>query len=391
VVNNFAEVIENVFLPLFETLVDPASHPDLADVLSAISGIDSVDDESVFDTLLAQRSQIDSSGAAVDQSVLADPRNWTSEQNPPYSYHAFFLQANIRRFNDFSSLLGHPWRLTYRPHAGEWGEVHHLATAFLLADGINHGVKLMDSPVLQYLFYVTQMGVSVSPVSNNAIFLQLRSNPFPDFFKRGLNCTLSTDDPLIFHQTVEPLLEEYTVARLTWDMSHCDLAEIAANSVRQSGFPREFHQAALGEQSTHHYGEWDENRCSIPIRRIQFRAETLAQELVWLRGDADPPSMRKSCSMSTVTGGVCRAGSNTCWKATICWQTESSGGVRPPVNSTSDEEHGDKGGKVCIPRASNSGDGGGKICLVDVCPKAVTPTVSEPPRPPAKSKACCVM
>ena len=26
----------------------------------------------------------------------------------------------------------------YRPHAGEAGEVHHLDTAFLLADGIKH-------------------------------------------------------------------------------------------------------------------------------------------------------------------------------------------------------------------------------------------------------------
>ena len=33
----------------------------------------------------------------------------------------------------------------YRPHAGEAGEVHHLDTAFLLADGINHGLNLRKS------------------------------------------------------------------------------------------------------------------------------------------------------------------------------------------------------------------------------------------------------
>lgn len=38
----------------------------------------------------------------------------------------------------------------FRPHAGEAGEVHHLDTAFLLADGINHGINLKKNPALQY-------------------------------------------------------------------------------------------------------------------------------------------------------------------------------------------------------------------------------------------------
>ena len=42
--------------------------------------------------------------------------------------------------------------------------------------------------------------------------MELSKNPFPTYFKRGLNVTLSTDDPLIFHSTREPLVEEYTVA-----------------------------------------------------------------------------------------------------------------------------------------------------------------------------------
>jgi AMP deaminase len=31
----------------------------------------------------------------------------------------------------------------------------------------------------------------------------LADNPFPDFFKYGMNVTLSTDDPLQFHSTAE--------------------------------------------------------------------------------------------------------------------------------------------------------------------------------------------
>jgi len=42
--------------------------------------------------------------------------------------------------------------------------------------------------------------------------LQYSKNPFPVFFARGLNVSLSTDDPLIIHLTKEPLVEEYAVA-----------------------------------------------------------------------------------------------------------------------------------------------------------------------------------
>ncbi len=72
----------------------------------------------------------------------------------------------------------------------------------------------------------------MSPLSNNALFLTYERNPLPDFFKVGLNVSLSTDDPLQFHFTKvrlwfpkmisriepdtdllqEPLLEEYSVA-----------------------------------------------------------------------------------------------------------------------------------------------------------------------------------
>lgn len=88
-------------------------------------------------------------------------------------------------------------------------------------------------PALQYLFYLKQIGLAMSPLSNNALFLTYERNPLPDFFKVGLNVSLSTDDPLQFHFTKvcpcfwerlrcwqltlavsqqEPLLEEYSVA-----------------------------------------------------------------------------------------------------------------------------------------------------------------------------------
>lgn len=41
----------------------------------------------------------------------------------------------------------------------------------------------------------------MSPLSNNALFLTYERNPLPNFFRTGLNVSLSTDDPLQFHFT----------------------------------------------------------------------------------------------------------------------------------------------------------------------------------------------
>ena len=69
-------------------------------------------------------------------------------------------------------------------------------------------------------------------------FVFFRS-PLPDYLYRGLNISLSTDDPLQFHFTKEPLMEEYSIATQVWKMSSCDMCELARNSVVMSGFSHE--------------------------------------------------------------------------------------------------------------------------------------------------------
>ena len=72
----------------------------------------------------------------------------------------------------------------------------HLVSALLLCENIAHGINLRKSLPLQYLFYLAQIGLCMSPLSNNSLFLDYHKNPFPVFFARGLSLSLSTDDPL---------------------------------------------------------------------------------------------------------------------------------------------------------------------------------------------------
>lgn len=264
--NSFQDMLDNIFNPVFEATVDPGSHPQVSRLLQQIVGFDTVDDES-------------QPQARVDLRKCGAPETWTSDENPPYSYYSFFIYSNLAVLNKLRESKGMN-TFTYRPHAGEAGDIEHLATSFLLAHGINHGLNLKKSPVLQYLFYLTQIGIAMSPLSNNALFCELAKNPLPTFFQRGLNVTLSTDDPLQFAFTREPLMEEYSVAAQVWKLSNTDLCELARNSVLQSGFEACVKAACLGK---HWYrsGEAgnDISKTNVPSIRLCYRYETLLEEL----------------------------------------------------------------------------------------------------------------
>ena len=58
--------------------------------------------------------------------------------------------------------------IALRPHAGEAGRAHHLASAFLLCDGISHGINLEQEPVLQYLYYLAQVCALSPPFARPA-------------------------------------------------------------------------------------------------------------------------------------------------------------------------------------------------------------------------------
>jgi AMP deaminase len=96
-------------------------------------------------------------------------------------------------------------------------------------------------------YYLDQIGIAMSPLSNNALFLTYERNPFLSFFQRGLNISLSTDDPLQFHYTKEPLIEEYSVAAQIFKLSSTDTCELARNSVLMSGWEMKIKKKWCGD------------------------------------------------------------------------------------------------------------------------------------------------
>ncbi|XP_065860899.1 probable AMP deaminase [Euphorbia lathyris] len=267
-VKSFQTILDNVFIPLFEVTVNPSSHPQLHVFLMWVVGLDIVDDESKPERRPTKH--------------MPTPAEWTNDFNPAYSYYAYYCYANLYTLNKLRESKGMP-TIKFRPHCGEAGETDHLAAAFLLCHNISHGINLRKSPVLQYLYYLAQVGLAMSPLSNNSLFLDYHRNPFPMFFQRGMNVSLSSDDPLQIHLTREALVEEYSIAAKVWKLSSCDLCEIARNSVYQSGFS---HMAKLHWLGSKYFTSGPEgndiHKTNVPHMRIAFRHETWKEEMQYV-------------------------------------------------------------------------------------------------------------
>ncbi|KAJ4961089.1 hypothetical protein NE237_020999 [Protea cynaroides] len=268
IATSFQNILDNVFIPLFEVTIDPNSHPQLHVFLKQVVGLDLVDDESKPERRPTKH--------------MPKPAEWTNEFNPAYSYYAYYFYANLYTLNKLRESKGMQ-TIKFRPHCGEAGDVDHLAAAFLLCHNISHGIILRKSPVLQYLYYLSQIGLCMSPLSNNSLFLDYHRNPFPMFFQRGLNVSLSSDDPLQIHLTKEALVEEYSVAAKVWKLSACDLCEIARNSVYHSGFSHAAKAHWLGNKYFKRGPEGNDiQKTNVPHMRIAFRDETWKEEMQYV-------------------------------------------------------------------------------------------------------------
>lgn len=158
--------------------INPESDPDLHTFLAHMVGFDSVDDESKPEPV----------PHGPDCPL---PENWNKPENPSYSYYLYYMYANLTVLNQLRRAKGLS-TFYFHPHAGEAGSSENLVAAYLTSEKISHGIRLRKAPALQYLYYLTQVGICLSPLSNNSLFLNYDRSPFPDFFAIGMNVSLST-------------------------------------------------------------------------------------------------------------------------------------------------------------------------------------------------------
>ncbi|MDQ8206051.1 adenosine deaminase [Coraliomargarita sp. SDUM461003] len=120
--------------------------------------------------------------------------------------------------------------LETKAHAGEFGPAAHVREAIevLGSKRIQHGIRAIEDEAVLELAIESGATFDVCPISNVKLDVvdTLEQHPIRQFFDRGLRCTISTDDPFSFGNTVE---DEYTALSAGLNFTHAELKQLATN------------------------------------------------------------------------------------------------------------------------------------------------------------------
>ncbi len=138
--------------------------------------------------------------------------------------------------------------LGFEVHAGEMGPPSSIVSSLdvLEADRIGHGVAAIRDPAVLERIIRDGVVLDVCPSSNVAIgeFESLETHPMTEFWKRGVEMTISSDDPPCFATTLTDELRNIVrIAGLERD----DLATLQRRAATHSFAAPEVRDALMGE------------------------------------------------------------------------------------------------------------------------------------------------
>jgi adenosine deaminase len=117
-------------------------------------------------------------------------------------------------------------------HAGEAAGAESVRQAVLglKAERIGHGIRAIEDPAVLDLLAERRIPLEVCPTSNlhTSTVRDYRSHPLPALLRRGIRCTLSTDDPSI---SGLDLAHEYRVASEELGLSAAEIRRMQETAV----------------------------------------------------------------------------------------------------------------------------------------------------------------
>jgi adenosine deaminase len=133
-------------------------------------------------------------------------------------------------------------------HAGEFDGAARVREAIqqLGVRRVQHGVRAIEDPLVVRLAAEQGVTFDVCPLSNVGLKVvpDLASHPIRRLMQAGVSCTVSTDDPLCFANT---LSGEYAALAAEAGFSRAELAQVARNGWAVAGIPAADKLAHLAE------------------------------------------------------------------------------------------------------------------------------------------------
>ena len=125
-----------------------------------------------------------------------------------------------------------------KAHAGEFGPAENVLYAIkeLKVRRIQHGVHASNDLDLLRLAREENVVFDLCPISNYKLKVieKWEDHPLPNYLKEGLVCTLSTDDPLSFNNTLN---QEYLVCHKELGLDIKNLSKLARNGFEIADLP----------------------------------------------------------------------------------------------------------------------------------------------------------
>jgi len=139
--------------------------------------------------------------------------------------------------------------LELKAHAGEFGPAGNVRVAIekLGVRRIQHGIRAVDDPEVLALARATGTTFDVCPISNVRLAPGVNSHadhPLRAILAAGVRCTVSTDDPLVFGQT---LTDEYAALATEGGFNRRELLALARNGFAVATLAEDLQVSALAE------------------------------------------------------------------------------------------------------------------------------------------------
>ncbi|MCF7760470.1 MAG: adenosine deaminase [Cephaloticoccus sp.] len=133
-------------------------------------------------------------------------------------------------------------------HAGEFDGAPRVEEAIeqLGVKRVQHGVRAIEDPAVLRLAHDLDVTFDVCPISNIRlkVFPDYQAHPLRQILAAGVRCTISTDDPLCFNNSVNA---EYLVLSEEMGFTRPELGRMAENGWQVADVTPEFRAANLRE------------------------------------------------------------------------------------------------------------------------------------------------
>jgi adenosine deaminase len=133
-------------------------------------------------------------------------------------------------------------------HAGEFDGAHRVREAIeqLGVTRVQHGVRAIEDPAVVALARARGVTFDVCPISNVRLGVvpSMAEHPIKKLLAAGVRCTVSTDDPLVFANTVN---DEYAMLAGELGFTRAELAQVARNGWEVASVDGAQKRAALAE------------------------------------------------------------------------------------------------------------------------------------------------